>query len=61
MPKHPIARDVAVVVAAKLALALAAALFVFSPDKRPRIDKGSVETRLIGTSNVNAHSRNIAP
>jgi len=50
MPKDTIARDVAVVLAVKLALAIAAAVFVFGPSQRPRIDAGGMETRLMGVS-----------
>jgi hypothetical protein len=39
-------RDIAVVVAAKLVLAVAAATFRFGPHQRPRIDAGSIAPRL---------------
>jgi len=58
---HPLTREVAVVVALKLMLVLAAALLVFGPGQRPRIDVGAVESRLIGTPDVHSHLRNIAP
>jgi hypothetical protein len=71
MPKHPLTRDVMIVIAIKLMVVAAAALFVFGPGQRPRIDAGSIEMRLIGSpavssdiasSNaVNFKSRNIAP
>jgi hypothetical protein len=48
MPAHPLARDVFVVILAKLAVVIAVALFVFGPTQRPHIDAGAVESRLIG-------------
>ena len=48
MRNHYLARDVVVVVAIKAALVVAAATFLFGPHQRPRIDAGSVATRLIG-------------
>jgi hypothetical protein len=50
MPTDPIARDVFVAIAVKLAVLIAVALFVFGPKQRPRIDVGAIETRLVGTS-----------
>ena len=38
--------------AVKLTIVIAAALFVFSPRQLPRIDAGSIETRLIGVGEV---------
>jgi hypothetical protein len=71
MPKHPLTRDVMVVIIIKLMVVVVAALFVFGPGQRPKIDAVSIETRLIGSpavspnvvsSNaVNFKSRNIAP
>jgi hypothetical protein len=52
MLKHPLARHVAFVIAAKLMAAIAVALFVFGPGQRPKIDVNSVETRLIGSADV---------
>ncbi len=61
MPKHPLARDVMVVVAVKLTVVIAAALFLFGPGQRPRIDAASIETRLIGMPAPAPQSRNILP
>jgi hypothetical protein len=52
MPRHPLARDVVVVVAIKLALLIAAATFLFGPGQRPRIDAGSIATRLIDSKDI---------
>jgi hypothetical protein len=43
MFKNPLARDVAVVLAIKTAIVLAAALFVFGPRQRPVVDAAAVE------------------
>jgi hypothetical protein len=59
MPK--LLRDVVVVVIAKLALVIAAAVFVFGPADRPRIDAGGVESHLIGQSTSNSPLRNSTP
>jgi hypothetical protein len=61
MPKHSLARDVMVVIAVKLMVVVAAALFVFSPGQRPRLDAGSIETRLIGSADHGPQSRNMTP
>lgn len=45
MPKNALARDVALVVAVKLVLAIAAAMFLFGPHQRPRIDAGNIAAR----------------
>lgn len=47
MLKHPLAREVAVVVAIKTALVVAAALFVFGPKQRPVVDPDSVRMLLL--------------
>ncbi len=52
MPMHPVTRDVVVVVAVKLAIVIAAALFVFGPAQRPRIDVGAVRERMIGDARI---------
>jgi len=48
MLRHWLARDVTVVVTVKIAIVLTAALFVFGPAQRPRIDATRVETRILG-------------
>jgi len=50
MSRHPLAREVAFAVAVKLMVILAAAVFVFGPGQRPRIDAARVRERLIGVS-----------
>src|SRR5271170_2570102 len=52
MPRHPLARDVVVVVAIKLVLVIAAATFLFGPGQRPRIDAGAIATRLIDSKDI---------
>jgi hypothetical protein len=53
MFKNPLARDVAVVLAVKTAIVLAAAFFVFGPAQRPAIDAGAVQ-RLIASPTVSS-------
>jgi hypothetical protein len=43
MVRHPLAREVAIVVAIKTAIVIAAAIFVFGPKQRPVIDAAAVE------------------
>lgn len=47
MLQHPLAREVAVVIAVKTLLVLAAGLLLFGPGQRPRITAGSVEDRVL--------------
>lgn len=47
MLQHPLAREVALVVAVKTLLVLAAGLLLFGPGQRPRIAAGSVEDRIL--------------
>ena len=61
MQNHTLAKDIAIVVAAKLTLVIAAALFVFGPSQRPIIHATSVEARLIGTTDIHSTLREIAP
>ena len=50
MPNRPLSTELVFVIAVKLAIVIAAALFVFSPRQLPWIDDGSIETRLIGSA-----------
>jgi hypothetical protein len=59
MSRHPLARQVAFAVVVKLMVILAAAVFVFGPGQRPRIDAASVRERLIGTSKAAPQPRNV--
>jgi uncharacterized protein HemX len=47
MLKHPLAREVAVIVAIKTALIIAAGLFVFGPQQRRAIDAQIAQEHLI--------------
>ena len=47
MLKHPLAREVAVIVAIKTVLLVAAGLFVFGPGQRPAIDAHIAQAHLI--------------
>ncbi|MEO8666946.1 MAG: hypothetical protein ABI399_00400 [Bauldia sp.] len=46
MFKQPLGREIAVIVAAKMALILVAGLLVFGPTQRPVVDAASVRTLL---------------
>jgi hypothetical protein len=58
---NPLARDVAIVVVAKLLLVTAAAVFVFRPDQLPKIDANIVAARLMGGAEVPSNARTTAP
>jgi hypothetical protein len=57
----PLAQEVAFAVAVKLMVILAAAVFVFGPGQRPRIDAASVQDRLIGGFPATQQPRNVLP
>ena len=61
MPKHSLTRDVVIVITIKLMVVIAAALFVFSPGQRPKLDAGTIATRLIGTDAGSPQQRNLEP
>lgn len=50
MWQHPLVPEVALALIVKLVLILAAALFVFSPSQRPKIDPAGMADRLLGAS-----------
>jgi Sec-independent protein translocase protein TatA len=52
MPSYPLSKDLVLVIAVKLAIVIAAALFVFGPRQLPRIDAGSIETRMMGATDI---------
>jgi hypothetical protein len=61
MSRHPLIPEVTLALAIKLVIILAAALFVFSPRQRPKIDATSMEERLIGVSPVIPQPRSASP
>ncbi len=61
MSRHPLAREVAFVLAVKLMIILAAALFVFNPGRRPRIDAAAVQARFIGGLSAAQQPGNVIP
>ena len=61
MPSHPLSRDLVLVMAVKLTIVIAAALFVFGPGQLPRIDAGSIESRLIGDAGAGPTQKDVAP
>ena len=61
MPSHPLSKDLAIVIAVKLAIVIAAALFVFGPKQLPRIDARSIETRLMGAADIGQKQMETAP
>ena len=54
-------RDIAVVIAVKLVVVVAAAVFLFGPAQRPRVDADRVLARLTETDSVNPQSRTTTP
>jgi hypothetical protein len=61
MPRHPLIPEVTLALAIKLVIILAAALFVFSPRQRPKIDATTMEERLIGVSPAIPQPRSASP
>jgi Sec-independent protein translocase protein TatA len=61
MPSHPLSKDLVLVIAVKLAIVIAAALFVFGPRQLPRIDAGSIVTRLMGATDIGQKQMGTAP
>jgi hypothetical protein len=61
MPSHPLSKDLVLVIVVKLAIVIAAALFVFGPRQLPRIDAGSIETRLISATDIGQKQMETAP
>lgn len=49
MPKSRLGREIVVVLFVKLAIISLAAVFIFGPDQRPRIDAAKVAAHLIET------------
>ncbi|WGJ14435.1 hypothetical protein QEV83_17660 [Methylocapsa sp. D3K7] len=60
MPQHPLVLEITLVLTIKLIVILAAALFVFSPRQRPRIDAASMQEHLIGAA-TEKQPRSISP
>ena len=60
MPKHPLTRDLIVVLIIKLTVVIAAAMFVFSPGQRPKIGVDSIATRLIDATDA-SFERGVEP
>jgi hypothetical protein len=61
MLKPSLARDVAMVTTVKVIVAIAAAVLVFGPGQRPRMDADVVTARLIGSADAHANARTIVP
>ena len=61
MPSHPLSKDLVLVIAFKLAIVIAAALFVFGPRQLPKIDAGSIETRLMGAADGDRKQMETSP
>jgi hypothetical protein len=47
MATHHLKRDIAVILAIKLGIVLAAALFVFGPGQRPHIDRDTMRNQIL--------------
>jgi hypothetical protein len=61
MSSHPLSKDLILAMTVKLAIVIAAALFLFGPRQLPKIDAGSVETRLIGASDGDQKQMRTSP
>jgi len=61
IPQNSLARDIAVVVVIKLQVVIAAAVFVFGPKQRLRVDAGSIERRFSGASEIAPITRTPVP
>jgi len=61
MSRHPLVPEVTLALAVKLFILLAAALFVFSPQQRPRIDAEGMREQLIGPSTASPEPRSLLP
>ncbi|HET6378154.1 MAG TPA: hypothetical protein VFG05_07585 [Methylocella sp.] len=48
MARHPLVPEITLALALKFIVIAGAALFVFSPGQRPKIDSISMQSRLIG-------------
>ena len=55
MFRHPLAREIALILAIKTALLLAAGIFVFGPKQRPAIDARNTQEHLL---DAQTHSQN---
>ncbi len=56
IPKQRLGRELAFVVALKLAIIGLAATFIFGPHQRPQLNAAKVEAHIIGSSAVPPHS-----
>jgi Sec-independent protein translocase protein TatA len=61
MSSHPLSKHLILAMAVKLAIVIAAALFVFGPRQLPKIDAGNIETRLMGAAGIGQKQMETAP
>lgn len=61
MSRHPLVPEIIFALTVKLAVIVAAALFVFSPGQRPRIDAALMQERLTGTVPASPQTRIFSP
>jgi hypothetical protein len=47
MTSHNLKRDIIVILSIKLSIVFAAALFVFGPNQRPRVDINALQHRIL--------------
>ncbi len=57
MIKQQLKRDITVIVSIKVLIVIAAALFVFGPRQRPRIDDTTVRNQLLNNSTSERDNR----
>jgi hypothetical protein len=61
MSRHPLVLEVTLALTVKLFLILAAALFVFSPEQRPRVDAEGMREQLIGPLTASPKPKSLLP
>lgn len=52
MFRHFLARDIAIIVTLKIALVVAAGVFIFGPNQRPAIDFKTTQEHLLGDQTI---------
>lgn len=61
MPQYPLVPEVTLALTVKLIVILAAALFVFSPGQRPKVDAARMQEHLTGTPAATPRPRSDLP
>lgn len=61
MSYPPLVPEITLTLTVKLILILAAAIFVFSPSQKPRIDAAGMHERLLGAPAASEQARSFSP